>query len=71
MGENRVREEALKEKAAEEKKEEPQLPKLSAADYRVYNSMAEHMQYFVGATLAGKAAVEVKRVRVRANHHPA
>ncbi|KAA8573018.1 hypothetical protein EYC84_003561 [Monilinia fructicola] len=28
-----------------EKKEEA-LPKLSAADFRVYNSMAEHMEYF-------------------------
>ena len=27
---------------------EPVLPKLSAADFRVYNHMAEHMQYFVG-----------------------
>ncbi|KAF8865912.1 hypothetical protein BDZ45DRAFT_579525 [Acephala macrosclerotiorum] len=30
----------------EETKEEPPLPKLSAADFRVYNSMAEHMEYF-------------------------
>ncbi len=36
------------EKAEEEKKEEePKLPKLSAADFRAYNSMAEHMEYFV------------------------
>jgi hypothetical protein len=27
--------------------EEPALPKLSAADFRIYNSMAEHMEYFV------------------------
>ncbi|KAL3426948.1 hypothetical protein PVAG01_00457 [Phlyctema vagabunda] len=41
---NKAREEALKEK--EEDKEEEKLPKLSAADFRVYNSMAEHMEYF-------------------------
>jgi hypothetical protein len=33
--------------AAVEKNEEPKLPKLSAADFRAYNSMAEHMEYFV------------------------
>ena len=27
---------------------EPQLPQLSPSDFRVYNSMAEHMDYFVG-----------------------
>lgn len=27
--------------------EEAQLPKLSAADFRIYNRMAEHMDYFV------------------------
>ncbi|PQE22223.1 Neutrophil cytosol factor 2 protein [Rutstroemia sp. NJR-2017a WRK4] len=47
---NEPREEALKESAKEEtpkeeKKEEP-LPKLSAADFQVYNSMADHMEYF-------------------------
>ena len=26
--------------------DEPTLPKLSAADFRVYNKMAEHMNYF-------------------------
>lgn len=26
------------------------LPKLSAADFRVYNSMADHMEYFVSIT---------------------
>jgi hypothetical protein len=41
--------EALKTQAKEEEKEkvEEKLPKLSAADFRVYNSMAEHMEYFV------------------------
>ena len=34
-------------KAEEDMKEEEKLPKLSAADFRVYNSMAEHMEYFV------------------------
>ena len=46
LGKNDVREEALKEIKKEEKKEEA-LPKLSAADFKVYNSMAEHMEYFV------------------------
>ncbi len=39
-------EEMDKKEAAEEKKEE-KLPKLSAAEFRAYNSMAEHMEYFV------------------------
>jgi hypothetical protein len=41
--------EALKSHVKEEEKEklEEKLPKLSAADFRVYNSMAEHMEYFV------------------------
>ncbi len=37
-----------KEGKVEEKKEEKALPKLSAAEFRAYNSMAEHMEYFVG-----------------------
>jgi Tfp pilus assembly protein PilP len=48
---NRGREEALKQNVKEEdivaQGEEEKLPKLSAADFRVYNSMAEHMDYFV------------------------
>lgn len=51
---NEGREAALKEiKTEEEKvekkeeKKEEALPKLSAADFKVYNSMAEHMNYFV------------------------
>lgn len=51
LGSNTAREEALADKAALEKKEkekvEAALPKLSAAEFRVYNSMAEHMEYFV------------------------
>jgi hypothetical protein len=39
--------ESLKEDEAPPKKEE-KLPKLSAADFRTYNSMAENMEYFVG-----------------------
>jgi hypothetical protein len=50
LGKNEVREEALKEEEVEEKKEEePKLPKLSAAEFRTYNSMAEHMEYFVSS----------------------
>jgi hypothetical protein len=42
--------EALKDEVVEEKKEEePSLPKLSAAEFRTYNSMAEHMEYFVSS----------------------
>lgn len=53
---NEVREEAVKEMKAEAskvpvKKEEVKLPKLSAAEFRAYNSMAEHMEYFVRAHL--------------------
>jgi hypothetical protein len=31
----------------EEKKAEPELPKLSAADFKIYNSMSENMDHFV------------------------
>ena len=27
------------------------LPKLSSADFRTYNNMAEHMEYFVSITV--------------------
>lgn len=50
LGANEGREEALKETEEvkkEDKNEEEKLPKLSAADFAVYNSMAEHMEYFV------------------------
>lgn len=42
---NSAREEALKD--VKKAKEEEKLPKLSAAEYRVYNSMADNMEYFV------------------------
>jgi hypothetical protein len=35
------------EKVEEKKEEELTLPKLSAAEFRTYNSMAEQMEYFV------------------------
>ncbi|RAL62244.1 hypothetical protein DID88_004814 [Monilinia fructigena] len=35
-----------REEANKKEKKEEVLPKLSAADFRVYNSMAEHMEYF-------------------------
>lgn len=44
--------------AAAPKKEEQDLPKLSAKEFRVYNNMAEHMDMFVricGATQASKS----------------
>jgi hypothetical protein len=47
LGKNAGREEALKDIEKEKTSEEPTLPKLSAADFRAYNSMAEHMEYFV------------------------
>lgn len=50
LSKNEGREEALKQKAAESSRQaetaEEKLPPLSAADFRVYNSMAEHMEYF-------------------------
>jgi hypothetical protein len=50
LGKNELREEALEEEKAEEKKEEePKLPKLSTAEFKIYNSMAEHMDYFVSS----------------------
>jgi len=42
---NSAREEALAK--VEEARKEERPPKLSAAEFRVYNSMAEHMEYFV------------------------
>ena len=47
LGKNELREEKVEEK----KEEEPKLPKLSAAEFRTYNSMAEHMEYFVSSLL--------------------
>lgn len=35
------------EKAKKKQEEEENLPKLSAADFRTYNRLAEHMDYFV------------------------
>jgi hypothetical protein len=51
---NEVRDEALKkvEEAKKEEKEEDKLPELSAAEFRVYNSMADNMEYFVSTTSA-------------------
>ena len=36
---------------APQTKEEETLPKLSMADFRIYNSVAEHMDYFVGISI--------------------
>lgn len=52
LGENSVKKEALdtkKDVEASAAPKEEKLPKLSLADFRVYNSMAEHMEYFVGS----------------------
>ena len=46
LGKKAAGEEAL-DKDSEKKKLEPALPKLSAADFRTYNTMAETMEYFV------------------------
>jgi hypothetical protein len=50
---NEVRDEALKkvEEAKKEEKEEDKLPELSTAEFRVYNSMADNMEYFVSPQL--------------------
>ncbi|KAF7875119.1 hypothetical protein EAF04_002291 [Stromatinia cepivora] len=48
LGKNEEREEALKEISKEgekEEKEEP-LPKLSAADFKIYNSLSEYMELY-------------------------
>jgi hypothetical protein len=50
LGENSARKEAVgskKEVETSATPKEEKLPKLSLADHRVYNSMAEHMEYFV------------------------
>jgi len=44
-GESKPSEQVVKDTA--EETVEPALPKLSAADFRVYNRMAEGMQYYV------------------------
>lgn len=59
LEENTVREEALKQVAEEKKEEEVKLPKLSAAEFRVYNSMAEHMEYFVSNSLAHNHSLQI------------
>jgi hypothetical protein len=41
--------ETRKEAEKDAEKEEVKLPKLSAAEFRTYNSMAEHMEYFVSS----------------------
>jgi hypothetical protein len=48
-GGSKAREEAVKAKEEEQEKgkEEVKLPKLSAADFKTYNSLAERMEYFV------------------------
>lgn len=51
LGKIEAPEEALESKKEEEGSAEPveeKLPKLSAADFKIYNNMAEHMDYFVG-----------------------
>jgi hypothetical protein len=60
LGKNEGREEALKE--VEPAKVEKELPKLSAAEFRVYNSMAENMEYFVSlANFALRSTSDVGR----------
>ena len=51
LGKNEGREEALAsaDAAKEAEQGEKKLPKLSAAEFRAYNSMAEHMEYFVSS----------------------
>jgi hypothetical protein len=47
--------EQQKKEAKEEKQEEEVLPKLSAAEFRVYNRMAEHMDMFVSYIASGRS----------------
>jgi hypothetical protein len=49
LGDNGTKEalDTKKEIEASAAPKEEKLPKLSLADFRVYNSMAEHMEYFV------------------------
>ena len=51
LGKHDASEEDVETKATEDRKEEesqePKLPKLSAADFKTYNSMAETMNYYV------------------------
>ena len=49
LAENCPKKEAVDTKEAEASAapKEQKLPKLSLAEFRVYNSMAEHMEYFV------------------------
>jgi len=51
IAENGATEQVVKDKA-EEENAKPVLPKLSAADFRVYNNMAEGMQYYVSLPIA-------------------
>lgn len=44
--------EKIETTAAEVPKEEKKLPPLSASDFKTYNGMAEHMEYFVSALSA-------------------
>lgn len=39
--------------AAAPKKEEQEVPKMSAQEFRIYNRMAEHMDMFVGFPVTG------------------
>jgi hypothetical protein len=57
LGSDTVSGEVLKDVKKEEKKvveeeKKEELPKLSAAEFRAYNSMAEHMEYFVSSHLS-------------------
>ena len=44
----------------------PQLPKLSPNDFRVYNRMAEHMEYFV----SGEKVINAQRLNGSARPLP-
>ena len=46
MEDNNIEDEIVKPAECPKPQAEP-LPKLSAADFRVYNRMAEHMDYYV------------------------
>ena len=48
-----IKPEEAEVKDATKKRESEALPKLSASEFRIYNRMAEHMDYFVWQTGTG------------------
>jgi hypothetical protein len=68
---NKDRDEAFKMKGDVEKSEDKKekLPKLSATDFAVYNSMSEHMEYFVGLFVLNYSFIEVLSALFKGVNH--